>query len=186
MAARAVAIAGTIALAIALAGCPGDPENVDPQVNAKAFSTAASLVAAVRGGSWGRACSLLTLEAQIEVEAWVQRRERRRLRPSCERALSGAAFGELCGELWKRTRSGTTIYRKDDVSGTGSKPTVAWAVVTRRRQLTGRCELRLTRPDSDEVNWRIDAIAVDRSQAVLRRARDELVFRNKVPVAEQG
>ena len=183
MSVRTIATAATVALAIALTGCPGDPNRVATQVNVKASSTAGSMLAAVKRGSWGKACSLLTLEAQIEVEAWVQRREGRRARPSCERALSGTAFGERCGELWKRTRSGTTIYRESDVDGTDSKPTVAWVAVTRRGDLTGRCEMRLTRKDSDDVDWRIDAIALKRSRAVLARNRADLVFRNAEPVA---
>lgn len=178
-------MAGTIAIAMALTGCPGDPPNVDTEVNTKAFSTATSVFAAVSRSSWGRACSLLTLEAQVEVEARVQKREGRRSRPSCERALSGTAFGELCGGLWKRARSGTILYRKDDVSGPGSKPEVAWAAVTRRRKVTSRCELRLTREDSDEADWRIDSIALKRSQSVVAQARNELVFRNGVPVARR-
>lgn len=183
MGARTIATAGTVALAIALTGCPGDPNRVATQVNVKAFSTAGSMLAAVKRGSWGKACSLLTLEAQIEVEVWVQRREGRRSRPSCERALSGRDFGELCGELWKRTRSGTTLYRDDDVQETDSKPTVAWTAVTRRGDLTSRCEMRLTRKDSDEVDWSIDAIALKRPRAVLVRKRADLVFRNAEPVA---
>jgi hypothetical protein len=182
---KTFAAVAALALTIGLTGCPGDPANVKPDVNAKAFDTAMSLIVAVKHSSWQRACSLLTLEARIEIEAWAKGRQRQPSLPSCRDALAGPAFQQLCGEFWERVREGTTLYRKDDVGGPDSKPTVAWFAVSRNGPpLMSRCELRLTHVHGNSRDWRVDAIARTPHQAVLARRRNELVVRTATPVSK--
>lgn len=174
--ARSLALAGTVALALPLTGCPWDSDSVDAELHTEAASTVHSFFAAVARGSWGQACSPLTLGARIELEARVKHREDRRSRPSCGGALSSKTFRKLCAEPRDRARSTRIAYRGRDVTEEDSKPTVAWGASTRARHITSPCELRLTRDDSDDVDWRIDAIALKQSQIVLDRARDQIVF----------
>lgn len=179
MASRSIAVVGIVALALSLTGCPppeGPPDSVDTEVHTDAVSTVRSFFSAVVRGSPGTACSLLTLGARIELEARVQNREGQRSRPSCAGALSSKTFRRLCTERRDRARSPGIVYRSVDVIEENSKPTVAWGASTRARRMTRPCELRLTRDDSDDVDWRIDAIALKRSQVVRERARDEIVF----------
>lgn len=176
MRARGLAASGAAALAVTVTGCiVPEPPSVDTEVHGAAASTAGHFVSSVTRGAWRQACSELTLEARIELETRVRRGEDLPYRPSCERALSGPSFRERCREPWKRAGSAIMAYPIGEVSEHDSKPTVAWAALrgSRRRPLT-RCELRLTRKDSDDSDWRIDAISFRRSVAVLARARSRL------------
>lgn len=186
MIARRIVAAGGVVLAITLTGCSGDSWNVDTAVHAEATSAVRSFLSAVDRRSWRRACSLLTLEARIEVAAVVQQREDRDSRPPCERALAGVAFRKRCRSAWESAHSTRLVYRVADVGGPGSKPTVAWLGITFPRRLTGRCELRLTREDSDDADWRIDAIALERSRAVLAAERNQLVLPNGELLSQPG
>jgi len=177
VAARSVVVVGTVALALTLTGCPpweDPPDSVDTKVHTAAVFTVRSFFSAVAGGSLRRACSLLTPGARIELEARVQSRDGQRRRPSCGDALSSKTFLKLCAVRRYRARSTGIAYRSVDVTEEDSKPTVAWGVNTRARDVSSPCELRLTRDDSDDVDWRIDAIALKRSQIVRERARGEI------------
>jgi len=178
--------AGVAMLAAALAGCGRELWNVDAGVHAEASSAGRSFLSAVNRRSWRQGCSLLTLEARIEVEAVGQQRERGDARPPCERALAGLARRKRCRSGWDSGRATAVVYRMIDVRGPDSKPAVAWLGITSPRRLSGRCELRLTREASDDARWRIDAIAVERSLAVLVADRDQLATPNGELLSRPG
>jgi len=172
-----------VALAISLAGCPGDPKTVDRAVDETAFTSGTGFMGAVRSSDWTAACAMLTLEARIELQARMRRQDGLRSQPSCVRALSGRSFQALCGAFWGRARSALNLYRETDVGKRDSTPNVAWTAVARGRKPISRCELRLTRKDSEHDDWLIDAIALRRSEAVVYADRYSLVNRAGRPIA---
>jgi hypothetical protein len=178
MVARGAAWLVVMLLGASLSGCPGDPKGVAVDIDDAVFSTANSLVVSVKHEDWPRACSLLTVTAAIELEARIQREDRRLSRPSCEAAVSSAGFHRLCGARWKNTHLGVALYRRDDVDEYISKPRTAWTAFYRGARLTSRCELRLTREDSEDAPWRIDAISFDPSTTVVGSDLASLVFQS--------